>query len=82
MFNIANVLHLFNNLVAEKYSDCTRDEPTPLDYETADQLMMVIELFMNSAQVLDGDSLRIINIFDWSRFCLMHFFCFSRNLSI
>jgi hypothetical protein len=75
MFNIANVLHLFNKLVTEKYSDCTRDE-------TADQLMMVIELFMNSAEVLDGDSLRIINIFDWSRFCLMHFFCFSRNPSI
>jgi hypothetical protein len=75
MFNIANVLRLFNKLVAEKYSDCT-------SYETADQLMIVIELFMNSAEVLDGDSLRIINIFDWSRFCLMHFFCFSRNPSI
>jgi hypothetical protein len=55
MFNIVNVIHLFNKLVAEKYPDCTRDEPYPRYYEIADQLMVVIELFTNSAEVLDGD---------------------------
>jgi hypothetical protein len=55
MFNIANVLYLFNKLVAEKYPDLTRDEPSPRDYEIADQLIGMFELLMNSTEVLDAD---------------------------
>ncbi len=44
MFNIANVLHLFKKLLTEKYPDLTRDEPSPKDYEIADQLLGMVEL--------------------------------------
>jgi hypothetical protein len=64
MFNIANILYLFNKLVAEKYPDLTRDEPSPRDYEMADQLMVMVELLMNSSEVLDADITLCINDYD------------------
>ena len=64
MFNIANILHLFNKLITEKYPDLTTDEPSPRDYEIVDQLVEIVELLMNSTEVLDADITLCINDYD------------------
>lgn len=64
MFNIANVQHLFNQMVTEKYSDIARGEPSPRDYEIAEHLISMVELFMNSTEVLDADVTLCINDYD------------------
>ena len=54
------MLHLFKKLITEKYPDLTTDEPSPRDYEINDQLIGIVELLMNSTEVLDADiTLRI-----------------------
>jgi len=57
-------MHLFNQLVREKYPNCTIDEPSSRDYEIANQLTVVIGLFMNSAEVLQGDVVLEIDDYD------------------
>lgn len=64
MFNIANVQHLFNQMVTEKYSDIARGEPSPRDYEIAEHLISMVELFMNSTEVLDADITLCINDYE------------------
>jgi len=50
MFNMANMLHLFNKLITEKYPDLTTDELSPRDYEIANQLVEIVELLKNSTE--------------------------------
>ena len=64
MFNIANILHLFNKLITEKHPDLTTDEPSPRDYEIADQLLCMVELLMHSTEVLDADITLCIDDYD------------------
>ena len=49
------MLRVFSKLITEKNPDLTTDELSPRDYEIADQLIGVVELFMNSIEVLDVD---------------------------
>ncbi len=64
MFNIANVIYLFNKLVNEKYSDCKVDDPSPRDHEMANQLMTALELLMNSSEIIEGDVVLDIDEYD------------------
>jgi hypothetical protein len=47
MFNVANVVQLFNELVKEKYLDCEEDKPSPQDHTAADQLSLGIAVADN-----------------------------------
>ncbi|CAF4079944.1 unnamed protein product [Rotaria sp. Silwood1] len=64
MFNIANVMHLLMKLVMEKYPDCKQDELSSQDYEMADQLMITLELFINSSEIFDGNIVLEIDDYD------------------
>jgi len=57
-------MHLFNQLVREKYPNCKIDETSSRDYKMADQLMVVVGLFMNSAEVLQGDVVLEVDDYD------------------
>lgn len=64
MFNIGNVMYLFNKLVHEKYSDCKADDPSPRDHEMANQLMTALELLINSSEIIEGDITLEIDEYD------------------
>lgn len=64
MFNIANVVRLFNELVKEKYPDCKEDRPSPQDHAAADQLISVLQLLTTSPEMIDGDIMLDIDEYD------------------
>jgi len=57
MFNVANVVRLFNQLVKEKYPDCKKDRPS-------DQLISVLQLLATSSEMIDGDITLDIDDYD------------------
>ncbi len=57
MFNVANAVSLFNQLVKEKYPDCKKDRPS-------DQLISVLQLLANSSEMIDGDITLDIDDYD------------------
>jgi hypothetical protein len=64
MFNVANVIRIFDRLVKEKFPDCQEDEPSPADYATADQLLAVLQLLTNSPEMIEGDITLAIDDYD------------------
>lgn len=52
MINIYNVVNLFNDLVYQKYPESTHDEPSPKEHELADQLFLLFNQLLNSAELL------------------------------
>ena len=52
MINISNILNLFNQLVHEKYPECTYVEPSPKEHELADQLFLLFDQLLNSTELL------------------------------
>ncbi|CAF3139000.1 unnamed protein product [Rotaria sp. Silwood2] len=49
MVDIYNIVNLFNTLVREKYSKTTHQESSPKDCVLADQLFLVFDQLINSA---------------------------------
>jgi len=64
MFNIANVVGLFNELVKQKYPDCKEDKPSSQDHAAADQLISVLQLLTISSEMIDGDITLEIDEYD------------------
>ncbi|CAF3853800.1 unnamed protein product [Rotaria sp. Silwood1] len=64
MFNVANVVRLFNELEKEKYPDCKEDKPSPQDHAAADQLISVLQLLTTSSEMIDGDITLDIDEYD------------------
>lgn len=52
MIHIYNIVNLFNELVHEKYPECTYGEPSPKDHELADQLFLLFDQLLNSTELL------------------------------
>lgn len=52
MINVNNILHIFNNLVRQKHPGSTQDEPSSKDYELADQLFLLFNQLLTSAELL------------------------------
>jgi Tc5 transposase-like DNA-binding protein len=52
MINIHNVIHLFNDLVNQKYPMSDSTEPSSKDYELADQLFLLFNQLLNSAELV------------------------------
>jgi hypothetical protein len=52
MININNILYMFNNLVRQKYPELVQSEPSSKDHELADQLFLLFNQLLNSAELL------------------------------
>jgi hypothetical protein len=52
MFNVNNILYIFNNLVRQKYPELIRSESSSKDHELADQRFLLLNQLLNSAQLL------------------------------
>lgn len=52
MINVNNILHMFNNMVREKYPELTQIEPSSKDHEMADQLFLLFNQLLSSAELL------------------------------
>ncbi|CAM4796059.1 unnamed protein product [Rotaria magnacalcarata] len=55
MININNVLNLFNNLVGRKYPETVHIDPTFKDHELADDLFLLFDQLLNSAELLGAN---------------------------
>ena len=64
MHNIANVMYLFNKLVNEKYSDYKMSDLSPRDHEIADQLVLALNLLIDSSDIIEGDVILEIDDYD------------------
>lgn len=52
MVNVNNILYMFNNLVRQKYPELVQSEPSSKDHELADQLFLLFNQLLNSAELL------------------------------
>ena len=64
MINPNNILHIFNDIVRQKYPETTQTEPSSKDYELADQLFVLFNQLLTSAELLVDHS--VILDFDYS----------------
>ena len=53
MINVNNVLHIFNDLVRQKYPNVAPIEPSSKDYELADQMFVLFNQLLNSTELLN-----------------------------
>ena len=53
MINVNNFLHIFNDLVRQRYPDVTPSEPSSKDYELADQMFVLFNQLLNSTELLN-----------------------------
>jgi len=51
IININNILHLFNDLVRQKYPSSSDTEPSSQDHELADQLFQLFDQLLNAAEL-------------------------------
>lgn len=59
MINLNNILHIFNDIVRQKYPETTQTEPSSKDYELADQLFVLINQLLTSAELLVDHSVTL-----------------------
>ena len=52
MININHFLHIFNDLVRQKYPGNSSSEPSSRDYELADQMFLLFNQLLSSAELL------------------------------
>jgi hypothetical protein len=50
MMNVNNILHISNNLIRQKYPKPTQNEPSSKDYELTDQLVLLFNQLLTSAE--------------------------------
>lgn len=60
MINVNNILHLFENLVRQKYPISSDAEPTAKDHELADQLFLLFDQLINATE-LEFETIKILD---------------------
>ena len=59
MINVNNFLHIFNDLVCQKYTDVTPSEQSSKNYDLADQMFVLFNQLLSSTELLNDHILTL-----------------------